>query len=110
MKADILRRAEEISDSESEEDDAGGGRDKGKAIAFEEELDEEGAIKVRDGDMSEEELEGTDGEEERGAQVSLCLDACAASRARTLTPSIVDSSESRDHPGIGVHSGFKAVR
>ena len=70
MKADILRRAEEISDSESEEDDAGGGRDKGKAIAFEEELDEEGAIKVRDGDMSEEEPEGTDGEEERGAEVS----------------------------------------
>ncbi|TBU46710.1 hypothetical protein BD309DRAFT_857488 [Dichomitus squalens] len=67
MKADILRRAEEISDSE---DEAEGGKSRGKAIAFEEELDEEGAIKVRDGDISEEEEEGTDGEEHGGDEVS----------------------------------------
>ncbi|KAI1784541.1 hypothetical protein LXA43DRAFT_976651 [Ganoderma leucocontextum] len=67
MKADILRRAEEISDSEDEEEDAGDvkGRGKGKAIAFEEELDEESAIRVRDGDSSEEE-EGSDGEDSGG--------------------------------------------
>lgn len=76
MKADILRRAEEMSDSdEEEEDDAlGGGKPKPKGldVAFEDELDEEGAVKVRDGDPSEGEGEESedDGED---AQVGVSL-------------------------------------
>ncbi|KAI0696820.1 hypothetical protein BC835DRAFT_1405846 [Cytidiella melzeri] len=50
MKADILRRAEEVSDDEDEEAD--GTREGGIDVAFEDELDE-GRLKVRDGEESE---------------------------------------------------------
>ena len=62
MKVDILRRAEEVSDSEEE----GEGK-KDIDIAFEDEVDEVAPVKVRDGDVSEEDGEGTDdGEDEVG--------------------------------------------
>ncbi|KAI0090405.1 hypothetical protein BDY19DRAFT_770952 [Irpex rosettiformis] len=56
MKADILRRAEEISDEEDDDDDGDGmeGRGKGMVVAFEDELDD-GALKVRDGEESQDE-------------------------------------------------------
>lgn len=91
MKADILRRVEEASDSEEEDDDdyLGGGdggakKAKGLDVAFEEELDEEGAVRVRDGGASdddegassEDEDEGGDGNGPGTSQV------CGLSRAR----------------------------
>ena len=67
MKADILRRAEEISDSEEEEEDSfldgGAKKNRGQDVAFEEELDDEGGVRVRDGEPSED--EGTESEDER---------------------------------------------
>lgn len=51
MKADILRRAEEISDEEEDEDEGNGAKGKGIIVAFEDELDE-GGLKVRDGEES----------------------------------------------------------
>lgn len=74
MKADILRRAEEISDDE-EDEDAAGESGKGKAMAFEEELDDEDVVRVRDGHASEEDESETDGEDGGGTDV----------RARVLT-------------------------
>lgn len=68
MKADILRRAEEISDDE-DEDDIGAGR--GKALAFEEELDDQGAVRVRDGEPSDDGEEETDPEGEGGIDVRI---------------------------------------
>ncbi|THH00876.1 hypothetical protein EW026_g1732 [Hermanssonia centrifuga] len=67
MKADILRRAEEVSDSEEEEEGPGGRKTKGNDLAFEDDLDDEGAVKVRDGDPSadegsESEDDGDDGD------------------------------------------------
>ncbi|OBZ67810.1 hypothetical protein A0H81_12349 [Grifola frondosa] len=72
MKADILRRAEEISDEEDEEDVAavGTGKGKGQEITFEEELDED-VVKVRDGEESEDgqdDMEGEDGDIEEPAK------------------------------------------
>lgn len=64
MKADILRRAEEISDSNSEPEDeyGGGGEDKVRIVAFEDELVEDGgAVKVRDGRQSDLDGPDTDG-------------------------------------------------
>ncbi|KAF9813567.1 hypothetical protein IEO21_05499 [Rhodonia placenta] len=60
MKADILRRAEAISDDEDEDRPHNASR----YVAFEEELDEDGggAVKVRDGDESE--LDGPDMDED----------------------------------------------
>ncbi|KAI0066832.1 hypothetical protein BV25DRAFT_1987939 [Artomyces pyxidatus] len=70
MKADILRRAEAVSDSE-EEDEPSGGTGKGKAmhVAFDEELEEIDAVRVvGDGegtseeDDDDDELVGTSGQ------------------------------------------------
>ncbi|KAI0327591.1 hypothetical protein GY45DRAFT_1106095 [Cubamyces sp. BRFM 1775] len=58
MKEDILRRAEEISDSEDEEED--GGKGKGRDLAYEDELEDADVVKVRDGDPSD--LEGDEEE------------------------------------------------
>lgn len=69
MKADILRRAEEVSDSEEEEDTflgAAAKKPKGQDVAFEEELDAEGAVRVRDGEPSEDEGTETDDDGTRG--------------------------------------------
>ncbi|KAI8972818.1 hypothetical protein BD414DRAFT_211324 [Trametes punicea] len=68
MKADILRRAEEISDTE-DEDEADGGKGQGKDLAFEDD-DLEGAdvIKVLDGDPSD--LEGGESEADGEAEGS----------------------------------------
>ncbi|KAF7794788.1 hypothetical protein EIP86_005930 [Pleurotus ostreatoroseus] len=67
MKADILRRAEEVSDSEEEEEDGfldgGAKKNRGQDVAFEEELDDDGGVRVRDGEPSED--EGTESEDER---------------------------------------------
>ncbi|KAM5533798.1 hypothetical protein V8D89_012573 [Ganoderma adspersum] len=71
MKAEILRRAEEISDSEDEgeEDPANNNhKGKGRAIAFEEELDDDNAIRVQDGGSSDGE-EGSDGEDSGGVGI-----------------------------------------
>lgn len=55
MKADILRRAEEVSDSEDEGYNGREGRKgKGVDVAFEDELDDGGGVKVRDGEDSSE--------------------------------------------------------
>ncbi|KAI0754393.1 hypothetical protein C8Q80DRAFT_366077 [Daedaleopsis nitida] len=63
MKADILRRAEEASDDEDDNEGAGGGgKGKGRALAFEDELDAEDVVKVRDGHASDEGEEGSDPE------------------------------------------------
>ncbi|RPD69455.1 hypothetical protein L226DRAFT_539817 [Lentinus tigrinus ALCF2SS1-7] len=64
MKADILRRAEEVSDSEDEETDPASGKGKGKAIAFEDELDDGDRVVVRDGLDSDDDEEGTEGEDD----------------------------------------------
>ena len=76
MKADILRRAEEVSDSEEEEVANVGIKGKGKAptrgqdIAFEDDADESGAVRVRDGNSSDDGSGGSDEEEdEEQAQV-----------------------------------------
>nr|VWO95323.1 Cytochrome P450 monooxygenase CYP52X1 [Ganoderma boninense] len=72
MKADILRRAEEISDSEDEDadaqDPANHDKERGRAIAFEEELDDDNAIRVQDGGSSDGE-EGSDGEDSGGVGI-----------------------------------------
>ncbi|CDO70996.1 hypothetical protein BN946_scf184830.g28 [Trametes cinnabarina] len=59
MKADILRRAEEISDDEDEEGEDGG-KGKGRDLAYEEDLEDADVVKVLDGDPSE--LEGGESE------------------------------------------------
>lgn len=69
MKADILRRAEEISDDSEDEDDAGtavgGGKGKGRAAALDDdELEDADVVKVRDGDASDDEEEDDDDEAE----------------------------------------------
>ncbi|PIL23251.1 hypothetical protein GSI_14561 [Ganoderma sinense ZZ0214-1] len=73
MKADILRRAEEISDSEDEDEDtvdpANDDKGRGRAIAFEEELDDNDAIRVQDGGSSDGEEE-SDGEDSGGVGIS----------------------------------------
>lgn len=69
MKADILRRAEAISDDEDEDRPHNASR----YVAFEEELDEDGggAVKVRDGDESE--LDGPDMDEDvEETEVGVC--------------------------------------
>ncbi|KAI0760456.1 hypothetical protein C8Q74DRAFT_1208567 [Fomes fomentarius] len=71
MKADILRRAEEISDSEDEDEEAALGKGKGKVQAYEEELDDEDGVRVRDGHASEEDEEETDAEDSGGIDVRL---------------------------------------
>ncbi len=111
MKADILRRAEEISDSEDEEEDPAHDNRRGKAIAFEEELDEEGAIRVRDGDSSEEE-ERSDGEDSGGVGVSSNPGSSRGHmlRMRTLTREFVDPARSSNRPRAGVHPGSEGVR
>lgn len=69
MKADILRRAEEISDSEDEDEEASQRKGKDRVRAYEEELDDEGGVRVRDGHASEEEEEETDAEDSGGIDV-----------------------------------------
>lgn len=66
MKADILRRAEAMSDDEDEEDDmADGGNARGVDVAFEDELDDESGVRVRDGQPSEDEGDQeTDGDDD----------------------------------------------
>lgn len=76
MKADILRRAEEAQyeDSEDEDDldpygDPSTKSKKGKDVAFEEELDgdlalEGGGVKVRDGELTDDEGSSDHGEDE----------------------------------------------
>ncbi|KAI9069675.1 hypothetical protein FKP32DRAFT_1671178 [Trametes sanguinea] len=59
MKADILRRAEEISEDEDEEDVLGG-KGKGRDLAYEEDLEDADVVKVLDGDPSD--LEGGESE------------------------------------------------
>lgn len=72
MKADILRRAEAMSDDEEEEDDTvGGAKGKGADVAFEDELDEEGAVKVRDGQPSEDEGEQETDDEDGAVCINL---------------------------------------
>ncbi|GJE97479.1 CUE domain-containing protein [Phanerochaete sordida] len=71
MKADILRRAEEMDAEDEEEDDAApSAKGKGVDVAVPEdldELDELGGVKVRDGEPSEDEGSETDeGEEVAG--------------------------------------------
>ncbi|CAL1699245.1 unnamed protein product [Somion occarium] len=74
MKADILRRAEEAMYSDEEEDVdpyADKDRKKGKDVAFEDELDEGGGVKVRDGEPTDDEESSNEGgsdEEEDGAK------------------------------------------
>ncbi|KAL7277193.1 hypothetical protein ACG7TL_009041 [Trametes sanguinea] len=65
MKADILRRAEEISDDENEEDEVGG-KGKGKDLAYEEDLEDADVVKVLDGDPSD--LEGGESDAEGDAE------------------------------------------
>lgn len=57
MKADILRRAEEASYEDDEEENKEGGRD----VAYDDDLDEDSGIKVRDGEASDDDTEGEDG-------------------------------------------------
>ncbi|KAI0659726.1 hypothetical protein C8Q70DRAFT_1053569 [Cubamyces menziesii] len=64
MKEEILRRAEEISDSEDEEED--GGKGKGRDLAYEDELEDADVVKVRDGDPSD--LEGDEEEVDGDAE------------------------------------------
>ena len=73
MKADILRRAEEMNNEDEEEevtDDEiyGAGKGKGKAkgidVAFEDDLDEAGGVKVRDGQSEDEGSEESDAEDD----------------------------------------------
>ncbi|EMD35421.1 hypothetical protein CERSUDRAFT_124738 [Gelatoporia subvermispora B] len=67
MKADILRRAEEIAAFEDEEEEgAEGAVDRGKNLAYEDELDDADAIKVRDG--AESELEGVDTDDDEAEE------------------------------------------
>ena len=74
MKADILRRAEAMSDDEEEGDAAHGGKSQGNDVAFEEELDEDGGVKVRDGQASEGEGdEETDADEEVRLRIPLII-------------------------------------
>lgn len=69
MKADILRRAEEVSDEEEDEEDLdylgnGGGKPKVIALAFDEEDSDAGRVKVAgDGEESDEDGDGEEGEE-----------------------------------------------
>ncbi|KAI0346663.1 hypothetical protein BDW22DRAFT_1352825 [Trametopsis cervina] len=65
MKADILRRAEAMVDDEDEEDETDQ-KPKGIDVAFEDELDE-GGLKVRDGEESEEGESGDETEGQTGA-------------------------------------------
>ena len=103
MKADILRRAEEISDSEDEDadaqDPANHDKERGRAIAFEEELDDDNAIRVQDGGSSDGE-EGSDGEDSGGVGVSSNPGSSRGHllRVRTLTREFVDPAQPRDHP------------
>lgn len=57
MKADILRRAEAASYEDDEEEDKEGGRD----VAYDDDLDENSGIKVRDGEASDDDTDGEDG-------------------------------------------------
>ena len=57
MKADILRRAEAASYEDDEEEDKEGGRD----VAYDDDLDEDSGIKVRDGEASDDDTDGEDG-------------------------------------------------
>lgn len=72
MKADILRRAEEVSDEEEDEEDLdylgnGGGKPKVIALAFDEEDSDAGRVKVAgDGEESDEDGDGEEGEEGGG--------------------------------------------
>jgi activating signal cointegrator complex subunit 2 len=64
MKADILRRAEEISDSEDSEDDLA---DRGRTLAFEDELDDvpvvaDKVVVLGDGEESDDDGEDNEGE------------------------------------------------
>ncbi|KAI0763488.1 hypothetical protein BD413DRAFT_495216 [Trametes elegans] len=69
MKADILRRAEEIDEEDEEEEDTGEpGKGKGRDIAFEDELEDADVVKVRDGGESDEEDDAAEDEVE-GAEV-----------------------------------------
>lgn len=73
MKADILRRVAELSDSEEEDkDDEGGGiariGGKGKDVAFEDELDDDGGVIVRDGEGTSEEGSSDDDDESGGEE------------------------------------------
>ena len=98
MKADILRRAEEISDDEDDEDGAAGG----KALAFEDELDDEGAVKVRDGDVTDE-AEGEvdeDAEGGTGVSVSAMDNFCVR---YLFTKSRVDPAQPGSPPRACVH-------
>ncbi|KAI0828710.1 hypothetical protein BC628DRAFT_1316635 [Trametes gibbosa] len=66
MKADILRRAEEISDDEDEDGDgdgaaAYGGKGKGRDVPFEDELEDQDVVRVRDGDATDDEDEEAEG-------------------------------------------------
>lgn len=65
MKADILRWAEAMSDDEEEDDSTkAGGISKGVDVAFEDELDDGGVVKVRDGQSEDEvDLEADDGDD-----------------------------------------------
>lgn len=58
MKADILRRAEEASYEDEEDEEATEGYGKSRDVAFEDELDVDG-VKVRDGEASDDD-EGSD--------------------------------------------------
>ncbi|KAH9852302.1 hypothetical protein C2E23DRAFT_868782 [Lenzites betulinus] len=67
MKADILRRAEEISDDEDEDLDGGasaaqGGKGKGRDVVFEDDLEDQDVVRVRDGDATDEEDDEDDAE------------------------------------------------
>ncbi|KIP06461.1 hypothetical protein PHLGIDRAFT_459334 [Phlebiopsis gigantea 11061_1 CR5-6] len=79
MKADILRRAEAMSDEEDEENvTANGGKASGVDIAFEDELDAEGGVRVRDGQPSEDEgdqeIDGDDEEAKTPAKPETILE------------------------------------
>jgi activating signal cointegrator complex subunit 2 len=72
MKADILRRAEAISDEEEEEDDDalefGGGKTKSMVLAYDDE-DLDGASNVKIGGDGDESEDGEEDEEREGAVV-----------------------------------------
>lgn len=74
MKADILRWAEAMSDDEEEDDSTEAGViSKGVDVAFEDELDDGGAVKVRDGQSEDEGDPEADGGKDKVNRLSILL-------------------------------------
>ena len=96
MKADILRRAEAASYEDDEEEDKEGGRD----VAYDDDLDEDSGIKVRDGEASDDDTDGEDG----GAEDQpVCIPSVIMSRVLTPTVCTGCSNCSRNDSGAGLY-------